>query len=226
MIIDPDFPDHWKTRMLVDLLSDELAPIYILRLWGHCQLRREWVFSSLPPSAMKAICRYAGHPTKLDSALQASGFIHRKDTRVTVHEWQRYNASLIAAWKNGEKGGRPRKEEKDEIPEGEKPTGYPPVTHGEPTSSTLILSNPVSVNFRTRRKDRATLEEIQSYCSEIGLQPVDAEHCFDRWETSGWKIGNQAIKDWKAAIRSWKRQGYLPSLKQGDGQKGPVRATV
>ncbi len=42
MIIDPDFPDHWKTRMLVGALNnDETAPVYLLRLWGHCQNRRQ-----------------------------------------------------------------------------------------------------------------------------------------------------------------------------------------
>jgi hypothetical protein len=40
MIVDPDFLDHWRTRMLVDALQDECAPMYIIRVWAHCQQRR------------------------------------------------------------------------------------------------------------------------------------------------------------------------------------------
>lgn len=85
MIIDPDMPDHWKTRMLVDLLGgDELAPIYLIRLWGHCQNRKKCEFDSLPPAAVKAICRFPGAPEALNDALIECGFIERDDKRLIV----------------------------------------------------------------------------------------------------------------------------------------------
>ena len=126
MIVDPDFPDHWKTRMLVDALDgDEAAPVYLLRLWAHCQNRRTAAFENLPQAALKALCRFPGHPNKLESSLAASGFVRREDQILIVVGWEEYNASLIANWSNGRKGGRPK------ITHGLS-TGNPSKTHGEP----------------------------------------------------------------------------------------------
>ena len=97
MIIDPDFPDHWKTRYLIDLLDgDEAAPMYLIRLWAHCQNRRTNTFSNIGEAAIKAICRYAGEPYEIVSALQHTGFITITDDVLTVCGWDEYNSSLIA----------------------------------------------------------------------------------------------------------------------------------
>jgi uncharacterized phage protein (TIGR02220 family) len=111
MIIDPDFLDHWKTRMLVDMLDgDENAPLCVIRLWAHCQNRREWNFEGLSARALKAICRYTRESGELINALKESSFISIEDGVLTVNGWEEYNASLIANWSNGKKGGRPRKQ--------------------------------------------------------------------------------------------------------------------
>ena len=105
MIVDHDFPDHWKTRLLVGLLNDEAAPVYLLRLWGHCQRRKQHTFENLSAEALKALCRFPGHANKLESSLVTSGFIRRDAQTPIVVNWDEYNASLIAAWNNGRKGG-------------------------------------------------------------------------------------------------------------------------
>lgn len=129
MIVEPGFFDHWKTRMLIDTLNDPAAPIYVQRIWEHCQLRRKWVFEVLPPAALKALCRYNGHANQLESALVASGFVRRDDDgTLTALKWDKYNASLVANWDNGAKGGRPPKGEK-------KPIDNPPITHGLPMAN-------------------------------------------------------------------------------------------
>lgn len=64
-----------------------------------------------------------------------------------------------------------------------------------------------------QNKARGTLEELRAYSLEIGLLKLDGESMFDHWEANGWKNGNHAVKDWKAGIRKWKSQGWLPSQK-------------
>jgi len=114
MIIDPDMPDHWKVRMLCDLIDDELGPVYLIRLWGHCQNRKKDVFDRLPPAAVKAICRFSGDPELLDNALSECGFIARENSgEVEVIGWSEHNANLWSAWKNGSRGGRPKKPTKN-----------------------------------------------------------------------------------------------------------------
>ena len=110
MIVRPDFPDHYKTRMLVQLTNDPAAPIMILRLWAHCQVSRTSRFKNLSPDALKAICRADSlDASRLHEILVQAGFVDLQGDEVVVHEWEQFNAPLFRNWENGKKGGRPRK---------------------------------------------------------------------------------------------------------------------
>ena len=50
-----------------------------------------------------------------------------------------------------------------------------------------------------------TVEEVQTYCLERH-NAVDAERFVDFYEAKGWMIGKNAMKDWKAAVRTWERK--------------------
>lgn len=126
MLIDPDFFDHWRTRMLVDLLNDECAPIYLMRLWAHCQLRKADRFK-LPASALKAICRYQGDADEFERAMIESGWAEREGDEIIATGWAERNAKLVKAWENGGKGGRPKTQRK--------PKRNPTETHEEPTDN-------------------------------------------------------------------------------------------
>mgnify|MGYP000435038308 CR=1 FL=1 len=65
-----------------------------------------------------------------------------------------------------------------------------------------------------KKKTRATHSQLESFCRENGLFPRDVEYLWNRWEGNGWQNANKPIKDWKATIRAWKAQQYLPSQKQ------------
>ena len=54
----------------------------------------------------------------------------------------------------------------------------------------------------THRFKKPTLEEVKAYCKERNNQ-VDAERFIDFYESKGWKVGNQSMKDWKACVRTW-----------------------
>ncbi|WP_284076321.1 hypothetical protein [Herbaspirillum aquaticum] len=132
MIVDPDFLDHWRTRMVVDALhGDELAPLYIIRLWGHCQNRKSDTFE-IPSAGIKALCKFSGDAALLEKALIDGDFISRDGQSVTVVGWSEKNASLIAAWKNGSTGGRPKKNPAETHG---KPMGNPWETDGEPSEN-------------------------------------------------------------------------------------------
>ena len=59
---------------------------------------------------------------------------------------------------------------------------------------------------RTRFKV-PTIEEVQAYCTER-RNTVDAKHFVDYYTANGWKVGKNPMKDWKAAVRTWERNGY------------------
>ena len=60
------------------------------------------------------------------------------------------------------------------------------------------------INKEERNFKKPTLEEIQAYCKERDNE-VDAEYFLDYYESKGWMIGKNHMKDWKAAIRTWER---------------------
>lgn len=110
MIVDPDFPDHWKVQMLAGMLGDDpAAPVYLLRLWGHCQNRKKDRFDNLPAMALRAICKYPGDAGEFEAALTECGFVERDDDELIVVGWADHNANLLKSWENGKRGGRPKK---------------------------------------------------------------------------------------------------------------------
>lgn len=155
MIVAPDFCDHWKTRMLVDLLGgDEVVPVYLLRLWAHCQNQKKDTFD-LPTPALKAICHYHGKASEFEDALTQSGFVTRSDSgKLHVRGWSEVNASLIASWDNGLRGGRPPKKNNPVKTHG-KPTGNPQATHGEPSANPDVTDREDKIE--KRREDETEL---------------------------------------------------------------------
>ena len=48
------------------------------------------------------------------------------------------------------------------------------------------------------------LEQIKEYCNERNNK-VDYQKFYDYYESNGWKVGRNSMKDWKATIRTWER---------------------
>ena len=60
---------------------------------------------------------------------------------------------------------------------------------------------------KAKRFTKPTLAEVQAYCKERNNN-VDPEHFYDYYEANGWKVGKNSMKDWKASVRTWERNGY------------------
>ena len=60
---------------------------------------------------------------------------------------------------------------------------------------------------KAKRFVKPTLSEIEQYCIERNNN-VNAEQFFDYYESNGWKVGKNAMKDWKACVRTWERNEY------------------
>jgi hypothetical protein len=64
--------------------------------------------------------------------------------------------------------------------------------------------NVSSIKAKRKRFTKPTIEEINSYIKEKGYQ-VDAQRFFDFYQSKGWYIGKNKMRDWRAAIRTWAR---------------------
>ena len=66
--------------------------------------------------------------------------------------------------------------------------------------------SPPSAKKRTVFKP-PTIEEVRAYCLERG-NSVDAERWHNHYRANGWMVGKTKMVDWKAAVRTWERNGY------------------
>jgi DNA-binding transcriptional ArsR family regulator len=60
-----------------------------------------------------------------------------------------------------------------------------------------------------------TLEEVQAYCLER-KNNVDAQRFIDYYTSNGWYVGKNKMKDWRAAVRTWERNGYSTQKTVGE----------
>ena len=70
-----------------------------------------------------------------------------------------------------------------------------------------IHSSAKSTTTKRKRFDKPSISEIKQYCIERNNN-VNAEQFFDHYESNGWKVGKNSMKDWKAAVRTWERSEY------------------
>lgn len=56
----------------------------------------------------------------------------------------------------------------------------------------------------TKRFVKPSIEDVETYCKNNGYE-LDAQYFIDYYESKGWLIGKNPMKDWKAAIRMWAR---------------------
>lgn len=50
-----------------------------------------------------------------------------------------------------------------------------------------------------------TLDEVSAYCRER-QNSVDPEKFIDFYQSKGWMVGRNRMKDWKAAVRTWEKR--------------------
>jgi hypothetical protein len=78
-------------------------------------------------------------------------------------------------------------------------------------SCTELSTNPTTDSKRDTVPPRARLQtpsdlaEMTAYGAEISLSPEECAKAYDYYASKGWKVGNASMKDWKAALRNWKR---------------------
>lgn len=76
------------------------------------------------------------------------------------------------------------------------------------------IDSSASTTTKRKRFEKPTLSEIKAYCIERGNK-VDAQHFFDYYESNGWRVGKNSMKNWQAAVRTWERSEYRkPTVKK------------
>lgn len=64
-----------------------------------------------------------------------------------------------------------------------------------------------STKQKRKRFVKPTISDIEQYCSEKNIS-INAQQFIDYYESNGWKVGRNSMKDWKATVRRWASNNY------------------
>lgn len=117
-----------------------------------------------------------------------------------------------ASRENGMKGGRPPKTNPVSGKPGQTQETYsvseePHQTRISHAESDTESDNDTDSDIESERETKPvfhppTLEEVTVYIRENGCN-VNPEKFFAHYESNGWRVGQNPMRDWKAAIRHW-----------------------
>jgi len=66
-------------------------------------------------------------------------------------------------------------------------------------------------NKKVARFQKPTLFELKTYMTEIGMADV-SDKWFDYYESNGWLVGKNKMKNWRAAVRTWKNNNLTNNV--------------
>lgn len=230
MIVAPDMTSHAKFLLYKRALGRDDAAEYLLRIWGHCQRdQRGECWGPVGTAYVEAVAGWQGAPGKLFEVLSApfcgqSGWITVDgQANITIHGWTERNAQMVACWRNGPTGGRPRK------PNGkpaDNPTVKPDKPNGKPADNPSRVmgldGNGLDESSKTHSRDpqwqEPTLAEVLTLASMRGIP----EDCATKWyHTSagaGWiDPQRRPMKNWPHVL-----QGFAVSWRANEHVRGPA----
>ena len=149
-------------------------------LSGVLKMAWELIKPNLDASIKKSIAGKKGGQAK----------IKQNESKIKANDKQEQNESKIETMENlKQEQDRDREQEKEQ--EKEQDRDREQVLYKEKEKKEIFK--------------RPTIEEVKNYCLERKNQ-IDPESFVAFYNSKGWKVGNQPMKDWKAAVITWERK--------------------
>jgi hypothetical protein len=73
------------------------------------------------------------------------------------------------------------------------------------SNNILIEKNIIAKKEKVKNFVKPTIDELIDYCNQNFLNNVDPNQFIDHYESVGWKVGKNPMKDWQASARNWHR---------------------
>ena len=211
-ITTPDKPEIDKMASLLKLDHDSIV--------GKCV--RVWIWADLQSVDGNALIVTESFLDRLTycpgfaSALRQVGWLSGREGRLTIPNFDRHNgqtaknrALTVKRVQKSRNGASVTKS----LPEIEK--------RREEKSNTETQGAVAPVVPVVTQKTRAvfvkpTVQEIIDYVLEIQAT-VDAKSFWDYYESNGWRVGRNPMKDWRATVRQWQSRNQQGN---GNGRTG------
>lgn len=82
-------------------------------------------------------------------------------------------------------------------------------------------SSAKSTTIKRKRFEKPSISDIKQYCMERNNN-INANQFYDYYESNGWKVGKNSMKDWKAAVRTWERSEYRKSNSKKNSKEDAI----
>ena len=138
---------------------------------------------------------------------------------------KRYSASVQNGKKGGARKGNQNARKQPKNNQTKQPKNKQDLDYDLDYDFDLKCNIPADKPPTRRRFSPPTVDEVKKYCQEQGYS-VDAERFVDHYESNGWMVGKNKMKDWKAAIRNWNRKEKPNNGKTESKQLWPTIGAV
>ena len=103
----------------------------------------------------------------------------------------------------------------------EKNIGDADAPHTQVETNTQNETSDAVAHKKTKKFVKPTIEEIEEFAKEQNLINLDPQYFYDYYESNGWMVGKNHMKDWKATAKNWNRRQFSTSRQRGNVIKMP-----
>ena len=241
MIIETDFPDHWKIEALISSCG-ESALRCLLRLWAFAQIRKS---DLLPKKQLEAIAKFQGQKGLFFSSLLELSLIEELGENeenfqnlVRLHDYAEVNGSLFARWKNGDEKANKAKTKRngsEDQADGKRNGSESQAKHKRTASETEAkakrsISEDEADGERSGSEDQA-IDKIDKIDKILSPQPPLGVRCAENFklgldENLGAELSPENIKrlqdkfaEWVDYRRTVKRKPIKPETARRHGKR-------
>lgn len=205
--LDLNYFDHPKTLRLVGRLGpgSDVLPI---RLWSFVGRHHPTTGRlAMLEAELEHVCGWWGDKGAMVRAMVDIGFIKENGSFFEVNDWFEHSGHLAAYKKRAVIAAKKRWGIKHARSNARSITSNA-VSNAPAVLSSTLLSNTKEERRRSPPFQKPSVQEIETYIKSKSYSSVNAQQFFDHYESNGWRVGRNPMRDWQAAVRTWARNEY------------------
>lgn len=213
---DVDIWDHHKTIRLCSVLKKPDYSIvgHLMSLW-HFTLRNAWRDADLSKwgdGGIERAARWDGEPGQFVAGLREVGFLDNS----SIHGWMERAGKLVSGrLYNEERRNNAALRRNDAVKRRKTVATVPDRTVPDQTIPKDKDIGAQTAPTVSKAFVKPSLEDVKAYCLER-QNSVDAEAFLAFYDSNGWRVGRNPMKDWRAAVRTWEKNSFAKSKADQD----------
>ena len=88
-----------------------------------------------------------------------------------------------------------------------------------------VKSERITLPDKAKKFQKPTAQEVSEYAASIGFQ-LDGERFVSHYDSNGWKVGRNKMKDWRACVRTWKSRDNKNGTSKNIGSNQPAEPYI